>query len=79
MNNKVRNNRLKYEYKEIQKYKQFSPERDKENPNIWFISFKGADNTLYENEIFKLKCEFNDNYVSKIFFNNILYSPLKVR
>ena len=66
MNMKVKNNRLKYEYKDILKYAQFPCEIDKENPDIWIISFQGAKNTLYDKEIFKLKFEFNDFYVSPI-------------
>ena len=64
---KLKNNRLKYEYEDLIKYEQFSSKIDKENPDIWIISFQGAKNTLYEKEKFNLKFEFNDRYVRKFF------------
>ena len=58
-------NRLKHENKDILKYDLFSLEIDSKDHNIWYISFKGIENTLYENENFKLKFQFNDKYVIK--------------
>ena len=61
---KMKFNRLKYENKDIKNYDLFSLEIDPNDNNIWYISFKGIKNTLYENENFKLKFQFNDRYVS---------------
>ena len=61
---KMKFNRLKYENKDIKNYDLFSLEIDPNDNNIWYISFKGVKNTLYENENFKLKFQFNDRYVS---------------
>ena len=58
-------NRQKYDYKDLKGYKQFHFEEDPNNNDIWYISFKGAKDTLYENETFKLKIEFNERHVSK--------------
>ena len=58
--------RLNVEYNEIEKdFPQFKVNKDKSNQFIWYISFKGADNTLYANENFKLRFEFSPNYVIK--------------
>ena len=62
--NKIKINRLKYENKDLNKYDIFSHEIDPNDNNIWYITFKGIENTLYENENFKLKFQFNDNYVN---------------
>ena len=64
----VKQNRLKYEYEDIKKYPQFKVNIDPQNNNIWYVSFKGADKTLYENENFTLKFHFDGEYV-----NNIIY------
>ena len=60
-------NRLRYEMKELKNYKQFSANIDSSNENIWYISFKGADKTMYENEEFKLKFQFSEQYVRNNF------------
>ena len=58
--------RLKVELNEIEKdFPQFKVKPDESNQFIWYISFKGADNTLYANENFKLKFEYSLNYVIK--------------
>lgn len=36
-----------------------------ENDRKWYITFKGAKSSLYEDETFKLQFRFGDNYVSK--------------
>ena len=64
----VKQNRLKYEYEDIKKYPQFKVNIDPQNNNIWYVSFKGADKTLYEDENFTLKFRFDGEYV-----NNIIY------
>lgn len=64
---KMKFNRLKYENKDIKNYDLFSLEIDPNDNNIWYISFKGIKNTLYENENFKLKFDFGLEYVSNIF------------
>ena len=57
--------RLKFEREDMKKYPQFKLELDVNKDNIWYVYFKGAEKTLYENEDFKLKFVFDDNYVSK--------------
>ena len=61
--NKVLANRLKVELKEMNDYPKFSVSIDESNKLIWYVSFKGEENTLYANEKFKIKFEFNSNYV----------------
>ncbi len=56
-------NRLKFEYEDMKKFPQFKLELDNTQTNIWYVSFKGADKTLYQNENFKLKFVFDDDYV----------------
>ena len=75
---KILLSRLKYELKDIKNYPQFSLDIDPSNNNLWYINFKGAKDTLYENENFKLKFHFNEHYASKYYFNSI-YSLLKVQ
>ncbi len=69
-------NRLNYELKNIKKYNQLSVKIAPNNNYIWYVSFKGAEKTLYENEIFTLKFQFDDGYV---IINNLIffYSHLK--
>ena len=55
--------RLRYEMKILQENKKFSYKLDNNNPRIWYILFEGAEKTLYENEKFKLKFEFDEGYV----------------
>ncbi len=55
--------RLKFEYEDMKKFPQFKLELDNTQTNIWYVSFKGADKTLYQNENFKLKFVFDDDYV----------------
>ena len=61
--NKILANRLKMELREMNDYPQFSVAIDETNKMIWYISFKGEENTLYANENFKIKFEFTSNYV----------------
>ena len=63
-------NRLNYELKNIKKYNQLSVKIDPNNNYIWYVSFKGAEKTLYENEIFTLKFQFDDGYV---IINNLIF------
>ena len=56
--------RLKFEKEDMKKYPQFKLEFDANKDNVWYIYFKGAEKTLYENEDFKLKFVFDDLYVS---------------
>ena len=55
--------RLKFDYEDMKKFPQFKLELDNTKTNIWYVSFKGADKTLYQNENFKLKFVFDDDYV----------------
>ena len=41
---------------------------DDNNPRIWYISFKGAENTLYAGENFTLQFKFSNEYV-RLFYN----------
>ena len=66
----IRQNRLKYEYEDLKKYSQFTVNIDPKNSNIWFISFKGANKTLYENENFTLRFQFDEGYVK---YNYLLF------
>ena len=61
-------NRLKYEAKSLQSNPNLILQKDEDNLRVWYVSFKGEENTLYENEQFKLRFEFLDGYVSKIYF-----------
>ena len=63
----IEQNRVKYEYEDLKKYPQFKVNIDPKNNTIWYVSFKGADKTLYENENFTLKFHFDGEYVN----NNI--------
>ena len=60
-------NRLYHDIKDIKQYEQFSLDLEELNNKIIYLSFKGADKTLYENENFKLKFQFNERYVSNNF------------
>ena len=64
--------RLKYELKNLNENKKFSLIKDKNNSRIWYVLFDGVENTLYEKEKFKLRFEFNDEYVNYIFIFNII-------
>ena len=61
--NKMLQNRLKFEIKDMQNYPQFTLNIDPNHFNIWYVSFKGAEKTLYENENLKLKFVFDNKYV----------------
>ena len=61
--NKVLANRLKVELKEMNDYPTFSISIDESNKLIWYVSFKGEENTLYAGEKFTIKFEFNTDYV----------------
>ncbi len=61
----IRQNRLKFEYEDLKKYPQFKVDFDPKKNNVWYVSFKGAEKTLYEKEEFKLRFEFDEGYVSK--------------
>ena len=56
--------RLKYELKNLNENKKFSLIKDENNSRIWYVLFDGVENTLYEKEKFKLRFEFNDEYVN---------------
>ena len=61
-------NRLLHEEKMIKSNPKLKLTKDENNPKIWYVSFTGAENTLYENENFKLMYQFGDNYVSKYIY-----------
>lgn len=63
--------RIQTEIEELKnEFPQFQVTMDKSNEFIWYISFKGADNTLYANEKFKIKYEISQSYVINRFNNN---------
>ena len=68
----IKQNRLIFELEDIKKYNQFSVKIDPNNNNVWYVSFKGADKTLYQNEIFTLRFQFDDGYVIYINLYNII-------
>ena len=59
-------NRLKFEFEDMKKYSQFKLNIDPNNFYIWYVSFKGAEQTLYQNENFTLKFVFDARYVINI-------------
>ena len=66
--------RLKFEFEDMKKYPQFTLETDKTHSNIWYVSFVGADKTLYAKENFKLKFVFDDEYVN-IYY--LIFQPIE--
>ena len=56
-------NRLNKELADLKSFPTFSVKVDENNPRIWFVSFKGAENTLYANENFTLQFKFSNEYV----------------
>ena len=56
-------NRLKKELADLKAFPTFSVKVDDNNQRIWYISFKGAENTLYAGENFTLQFKFSDEYV----------------
>mgnify|MGYP003307702859 CR=1 FL=1 len=62
--------RLNKELQDIQTFKEFKVETDPNDFLIWYISFKGAEGTLFAGEDFKLQFKFPPNYVRNN--NNIL-------
>ena len=67
MRSGMKGNRLKFEFEDMKKYNQFKLNIDPKNFNIWYVSFQGAKKTLYQNENFTLKFQFDEGYVN----NNI--------
>ena len=74
-------NRLKKELADLQSFPTFSVKVDDKNQRIWYVSFKGAENTLYANEDFTLQFKFSNEYVRRfilIIIYNFIYSLLIV-
>ena len=63
MSTLILKSRLKHELKDIKNNPNLSLYIDENNPYIWFISFQGAKDSIYENEQFKLKFELQEGYV----------------
>ena len=57
-------NRLNKELADLKNFPAFSVRVDENNSRIWYISFKGAENTLYAGEDFTLQFKFSNEYVS---------------
>ena len=71
MQNAKKLTRLNKELKDLKTFNIFTVKVDDNNPRLWFISFKGAENTLYAGENFTLQFKFSNEYVSIIIINNI--------
>ena len=67
-------NRLKKELTDLKSFPTFSVKVDDNNEKIWYISFKGAENTLYAGENFTLQFKFSDEYVR--YFYNLNIQPI---
>ena len=57
-------NRLNKELADLKTFPIFSVKVADNNPIIWYVSFKGAENTLYAGEDFTLQFKFSNEYVS---------------
>jgi tetratricopeptide (TPR) repeat protein len=69
---KKRTSRLNKELKDLETYGDtFKVEVDPNNFQLWKISFKGAEGTLYANEDFTLQFKFPNDYVRKYILINI--------
>ena len=64
MQNSKRLTRLNKELADLKTFSNFTVKVDEHNPRIWYISFKGAENTLYAGENFTLQFKFSNEYVS---------------
>ena len=62
-------NRLSKEFAILKSFPEFSKKVDENNARIWYISFKGVENTLYAGENFTLQFTFSAEYVKNIFYN----------
>lgn len=61
--------RLNKELSDLKNFSNFTVKVDNNDSKIWFISFKGAPETLYAGEDFTLRFRFNDAYVSNFMFD----------
>lgn len=61
-----RMSRLNKELNDLKSFPTFTVKVDENNSRIWYISFKGAENTLYAGEDFTLQFKFSNEYVRKI-------------
>ena len=66
MQNAKKLTRLNKELADLKTFNIFTVKVDDNNPRLWFISFKGAENTLYAGENFTLQFKFSNEYVSII-------------
>ena len=64
--NSIRQKRLKFEFEDMKNYPEFKVTIDQKNGDVWYVEFKGAAKTLYENENFTLKFQFDKQYVIHI-------------
>ena len=60
-------NRLNKELADLKSFPNFTVKVDDNNQRIWYISFKGAENTLYAGENFTLQFKFSNEYVRRFF------------
>ena len=56
-------NRLNKELQILKSFPKFSTKVDENDSRIWYISFKGVENTLYAGENFTLRFTFSNEYV----------------
>ena len=64
-------NRLNKELADLKTFPTFSVKVDDNNPRIWYVSFKGAENTLYAGEDFTLQFKFSNEYVRNFLYFKI--------
>lgn len=58
--------RLQKELEDLKKYEEtFKVEVDSKNSQLWKISFKGAEGTLFAGEEYTLQFKFSNEYVSE--------------
>ena len=60
-------NRLNKELADLKSFPNFTVKVDDNNQRIWYISFKGAENTLYAGENFTLQFKFSNEYVRRFY------------
>ena len=58
-------NRLNKELADLKTFPTFSVKVKEQNHRLWYVSCKGAENTLYAGENFTLQFKFSNEYVSR--------------
>ena len=73
METAIINRRLNIEYEQLESSQIFKVERDKKNSYLFYISFNGAKDTIYEGEKFKIQYKFNSGHVIYYCLINYLF------